>query len=56
MNFFGWRTLPQVYSDHVGHYALINLDMLILIARNIYGACLAYLGYKAVRAEVISRV
>ncbi|MGD9976220.1 MAG: hypothetical protein AB7S77_24440 [Desulfatirhabdiaceae bacterium] len=55
MNFFGWRTLPQVYSDHVGHQSLINLDMLILIARNIYGACLAYLGYQAVRVEVISR-
>ncbi|MGD9976119.1 MAG: hypothetical protein AB7S77_23935 [Desulfatirhabdiaceae bacterium] len=55
MNFFGWRTLPQVYAENVRHGALINLDMLILIARDIYGACLVYLGYKAVRAEVISR-
>ena len=52
MNFFGWRTLPQIYSEHVGQHVLINLEMLILIARDIYGACLAYLGYKAVRREI----
>jgi hypothetical protein len=51
MNFFGWRTLPQVYSAQVGQGALIDLNMLILIARNIYGACLVYLGFNAIRRD-----
>jgi hypothetical protein len=47
MNFFGWKTLPQLYAQQMGPGSLINLDMLILIARNVYGACLVYLGWKA---------
>ena len=39
-NFFGVKTVPQLYGEHFGPNAALNLTSLIWILRNIYAATL----------------
>ncbi len=53
-NFFGVRTIPQIYMDNFGNNGALNLTSLIWILRNIYAAVLvviAYTLFKAIKAD-----
>jgi len=52
VNFFGWRTLPQLYMEWFGQEGgLLSLDHAQLLVHNLYGACLVYWGWRLFRTD-----